>query len=254
MSQRLSRKDIKRDEFRDRVAQAVSYAGSHVRSLMLAGLAVILVVAAAVGVYLWFQSRDARANRALARAMTVYQAPVDKDDPAPDDEIDPSFASEQARSDRAKELFGALRDRFASTGAGRTAWLYLGKIAADQGDADTAREDWQHFIDQGGSTVLVTEAYLNWIALDREQGRGEEVAERLASMVDAPESQLPKDVLLFELATTYEQLGREEEALDTYQRLVEEFATSGYTQEARQRLVALGGSPTGLGGLPIGAG
>ena len=59
---------------------------------------------------------------------------------------------------------------------------------------------------------LAAGAEMNLIRLDREQGRLEELAGRLESLVESGESHLPEDVLLFELAQTLEQLGRHDEA------------------------------------------
>lgn len=252
MSQRLTRKEIKRDQFRETMAQALDFAGSHVTNILFIGAAVVVLVLAGVGVYTWLQSRAARADEALNVAIRTYQAFIDEDDPAPDDPRAPRFASEEARRVKARELFAEVQDGYGGTDAALLASVYLGKIALEEGDGETARTHWESFIDEADDTILVAEALLNLIAVDRQEGRSEEVVQRLESMLDASDPKIPTDALLFELATTYEALGREQQALDTYQRLVEEFANSQYSQEAQQRLAALGGAPPAFGGMPGG--
>lgn len=252
MSQRLTRKEIKRDQFRETMAQALDFAGSHVRNIVLIAGGIVVLALVGVGVYMWLESRAAQADEALNGAIRTYQALIDEDDPAPEDPRVPRFASEEARRAAARERFLEVQDRYGGTDAGHLASVYLGKIALDEGDPEAAKSHWESFVEEGGDTVLVTEAYLNLIALDRQQGRAEEVAGRLEAMLRSPETKIPTDALLFELASTYEELGREQDALDTYQRLVEEFASSQYSEEARQRLAALGGAPPGFGGMPAG--
>ena len=53
---------------------------------------------------------------------------------------------------------------------------------------------------------------MNLIYLDREEGRLDELADRLEGLVESGESHLPEAVLLFELAETLARLGRGEEA------------------------------------------
>lgn len=248
MSQRLTRKEIKRDQFRETMAQMLEFAGSHVANIVYIGGAVVVLALAGAGAYTWLQSRAAHANEALNKAIGTYQALIDTADPAPDDPRAPRFASEEDRRARARELFVEVQDDYGGTDAAHLASLYLGKIALEEGDGDTARSHWQSFVDDADDTILLAEAHLNLIALDRQQGRSEEVAQRLESMLDAPDPEIPTDALLFELGTTYEHLGREQQALDTYQRLVEEFSSSQYSQEAQQRLAALGGAPPAFGG------
>lgn len=96
----------------------------------------------------------------------------------------------------------------------RAAWAahgHLGELEAANGGFKEARALWQRLA-EGGPADLAADAEMSLILLDREQGRFEELAERLESLVESGGSHLPEDVLLFELAQTLEQLGRYEEA------------------------------------------
>jgi hypothetical protein len=66
-------------------------------------------------------------------------------------------------------------------------------------------------------------------------------------MLQDDDPALPQDVAVYELAVTLEALGREEEASQQYQRLVDEFAQSPYAMAARQKTGATAG---GFPGLP----
>jgi hypothetical protein len=67
-------------------------------------------------------------------------------------------------------------------------------------------------------------------------------------------------MVLHELGATLEQLHRPQEAIQSYQRILDEFPQSPYRSDAQQKIAALdptrapaGGSPLGMpGGMPAG--
>ncbi|HEX2224914.1 MAG TPA: hypothetical protein VHN15_11985, partial [Thermoanaerobaculia bacterium] len=69
MNQRLTRKEIKRDEFANAVGRGVEYAESHVRTILLAVGAVVLLGLLALGLRSYLNSQEAKAGEALTYAM-----------------------------------------------------------------------------------------------------------------------------------------------------------------------------------------
>jgi tetratricopeptide (TPR) repeat protein len=250
MNQRLTRKEIKRDEFTAAVGRGVEYAESHVRLIGYAIGAAVLLALLAVGFYYVRNGRARDANDVLAQAVKVYNAPVAATGAKPNDPNEPSFANEAARRAKAKELLEKVRGDYGSTAAADVAGLYLAQIAADEGRLDEAREGWQDFVDDHGDHMLAGEARLNLINLDRKQGKAQQVAKELEGMLEQNNAVLPQDVVLFELAQTQEQLGRRQDAVGTYQRILDEFPQSPYGSEAQQKLGAL--DPSRAGAAPAG--
>ena len=258
MNQRLTRKDIKRDEFRAAVGRSVEYAESHVRTILYAAGGVVLVGAVAVAIYFYLGHRRQGANQALAEAMKVYQAPIAATGAKPNDATEPSFATEAARRERAKKLLAKVRTDYGLTDAADVAGLYLAQIAADEGRLDQARKLWRGFADEHGDSMLGSEARLNLIDLDRKQGKAEDVVKELRAMLEKGDSPLPQDVVLNELGKTLEQLHRPQEAVQSYQRILDEFPQSPFRQEAQQKVSTLdptratpgGGLPAGIPGFP----
>ena len=173
----------------------------------------------------------------LAAAIKIYAAPIDAAAPKPDDPDAPTFADEAARRARAKAEFEQLKSGFPFARAAAVADVYLGRIALAEGDAERARQLWRGFIDHHGDHLLAGEVRVNLLALDRQQGHAADVATELEAMLaKAPDERpLPGDVILDELAQTYEQLGRAEDATSTYSRLAEEYPQSAYAAQARQK-------------------
>jgi TolA-binding protein len=108
-------------------------------------------------------------------------------------------------------------------------------MAAEAGELDRARELWDEVVDDGGDSLLTAEARINRMALDREQGKLAELADRLRAELDSTDSALPKPVLLQQLALALEAMGQPEEARDVYRRLAEEHPGSSYAAGAERR-------------------
>ncbi len=256
MNQRLTRKEIKRDDFAAAVGRSVEYAESHVRIIVYAIGGALLLVALGIGIFFYLRHRTEGANQALAEATKVFQAPIVATGAKPNDPAEPSFPTEAARRARAKALLEKVRDDYGLTDAADVAGLYLAQIAADEGRIEESRKLWTEFADEHGGSMLASEARLNLIDLDRKQGKGEQVVTELKAMLEKADAPLPQDVILNELGATLEQLHRPQEAVQYYQRILDEFPQSSYRQEAQQKVSSLdptrggGAVPAGLSGFP----
>ena len=248
MSDRLTRKEMKQqDTFQVTVGRVLDWISLHRRHIVAGVAAVVLAVAALAGLALWRAATEDDAQALLNEAMEAYGAPVraeGEEAPAGEDE-ELSFASAEERRTRAAELFERVVDEYGANDAADVARVFLGEIAAGQGDTERARELWASFVDEHPEHLLGAEVRLNLYALDRAAGRGEEVAAELQEMLEEEDRPLPEDVVLHELAVTLESLGREEEAAEHYQDLLDRFAQSPYAMAARQKT----GAPGGFAGL-----
>jgi predicted negative regulator of RcsB-dependent stress response len=242
MSQRLIRKDMKKDEFATAVGRGVEYAESHVRTLVLAIGGAVLLAVIGFAVYGFLGHRSGAASEALAAAVKVNSAPIDATGAKPNDPKAPSFPDEAARRTRAKALFEKVRSDYGHSDAADIAGLYLAQIAVAEGKPDEARKLWTAFVDAHSDSILAGEARINLIHLDRKDGpkaKLEELAQRLKAMQGQSQPPLPEDVILNELGATYEQLGRKDDAAQAYKRIMDEFPQSAYRTSAQQRLSAL---------------
>ena len=97
MNQRLTRKDMKHDDFASAMGRGVEYAESHVRTILYAVAGVLLLVALGVGLYYWRSHQSQDAGQALSKAVKVFQGPVVATGAKPNDPTAPS-ASTSRRS------------------------------------------------------------------------------------------------------------------------------------------------------------
>jgi TolA-binding protein len=247
MSDRITRKDIRRDEFVETLEKGVEYTQGHVKSILTSVGALVALGLVAWGIVAWRGSVRDKANDALAGAMRVWSAPIDAATPKPSDPVTPSFATEEARRARAKELFEALVKDHAGSTAGDVGNLYLAAIAIEQGQAEHARELWQAYLKSHRHDMLAASVQVDLLHLDRSQGKVDQVVAELRRLIDDSDRVVPLDTLLYELATTLTQQGKTDDAHKAWQRLADEFPRSPFASEA-QRVVAaapqraLGGS------------
>lgn len=240
MSKRLTPKEIKHDIREDEFRSFVSRAADKLQenpSLVVGAIAGILaVILIGVGVTTYLEAREEKANDLLTEALEIYRAPIIEADAKPDDPKERSFANEEERQARAKEAL-------AKVGAGpasEVAELYLAEIALAEGDTETARKTWEKFLANNEDHILSLSVRLNLIQLDRDNGQEAEVAELLERELASSKKSMPEDVILYELAVTREALEQTDEAVELYQRILDEYPESPYTSKARQMTTSLG--------------
>ncbi len=250
MNQRLTRKEIKRDDFASAMGRGVEYAGSHVRTILYAVVGVLLLAALGVGIYYWRSHQSQNAGQALSKAVKVYQGTVVATGAKPSDPTAPSFPTAEARRAAVKKAMEKVRGDYGSTDAADVAGLYLAQIAAEEGKREEARKLWKDFVDDHPKHMLAAEAQLNLLHLDSQQGKAEDVIKELRALLEKGDTPLPQDVLLHELGATLEQVKRPLEAAQAYQRILDEFPQSPYRTEAQQKVSAL--DPARAGASPIG--
>jgi predicted negative regulator of RcsB-dependent stress response len=245
---------MKRDEVASAVEHGLEYAESHLKTIGYIALALVVAGGLWGAFHYYSGGRNERANRELAKATKVFQAPIVATGAKPDDAKEPSFPNEAARRAKAKGLFEKVRQGFGSTDAGDVAGLYLANIAAAEGHLDEARKLWTNFVSHHADEMLAGEAQLNLIALDRKQGKTDAAIKTLEKLKEG-KSALPLDVILNELGGAYEELHKPQEAIQAYRRILDEFPRSPYRNEAQQKVNTLdpthpvAPNPMGAGGL-----
>jgi hypothetical protein len=73
---RLTRQELKKDEFADRLGTVTGFFSHNRRRIVLGGGAALLGVAVVVGVVLFLRSRQASAAEAFGKALMSFHVPV----------------------------------------------------------------------------------------------------------------------------------------------------------------------------------
>lgn len=229
-----TREDLKRNELEEALGKGIHYAEDHKRLILYGVGAVVGIALVVTVVFLWLGGRKNGANELLAQALRADGAEVVATGANPADPSKPTFATEAARRARSKELFGELDAKYGSIATGRVAKLYLAQIAIAENDKERAKQLWKAFLDAEPEGALAAAARVNLYKLDREEGRGAALADELKKMLDQDVKPLPVDVILYQLALTYDALGKGDDARATWRRIVDEYPQSPYIADAQR--------------------
>lgn len=222
MGRRITRKQLKQDEFISTADTLVSWVVDNWRPFVF-GLAALCVV-----IMLWWVGSRWTSSRAESASYLLHQAA-----PAVDEALsggDPTAAEEQ---------LGEVIDRYGRTEQADMARIYLARLALAKDDRDRALSLLREVAERRGSDAIGSVATLDLVQLRISAGEGAEVAPQLEAVVAGEDASLPRDVALWELAELY--AGDDAERARGYlQRIVDEFPESPYRARASQRLAELG--------------
>ena len=229
MSQKIRRKDLKRNELAEQMGRGVNYVSHHRRGVTEAiaiGAGVVLLAGAFVG----FRSyRENEAGRELSAGLAALEAPLAGTPAAAN--APRSFTT---AAERDKEALDHLRKAAASKGtvAGRAAGVIL---AAREPKAPESSERFARAARSGRAEISAA-AELDQARLLAAAGKTTEAIDRLKRAIESSDAAAPKDAMMFALAQVYEQTGATADARATYQRLVSDYPNSPYRADARQKI------------------
>jgi TolA-binding protein len=224
MTQRISRKQIKQDEFVETAVDFGHWLEQHWKPVAGGALAVLLLAVAIAGGLAWSRHRAERLRVQLAAAIDDYR----RFEKAGSEDADGAAALAQ----RFTELEGS-----AGQPTRHVAAFYRGAILFNLGRADEAREPLARVV--AGTTpedTLGATARLMLARAEAAVGRHEEAQKELQALLDAPEAAVPPDEVLFELGRVEQRAGRADDARRTWQRVVDDYPQGTAAAEARKLL------------------
>ena len=234
------RHHLKQNEFAvtaGRVAESVM--ANRDRWLMMAGA--VVVVAAAIGGYLFMSSRAAdRASAALGAALAIEQSAIAPAPTVPGAKQQVgTFPTETARTEAAVAAYKKVIDEYSGDETGRAARYRLASVYLSTGRAAEAEKLFGEAADGAGSSVYGPMAQMGRAQALATLGKYDDALRILTDLSGQRDSVLPIDGVLMELARVSERAGKTQEAKAAYKRVVDEFPQSGYSTEARERLAAI---------------
>jgi tetratricopeptide (TPR) repeat protein len=228
MTQKISRRDMKRNELAETVGKTVGYVTEHKKgvteAVAIAAGAVILVA----GFFAYRTWADRSAGKDLSEALAILGTPLASEQPT----ATKTYPNDAARRAEA-EKFLKKAATHGSTPSGRAAQVILAAGGADK--PGTSVEVFEKAARQGKSETAAV-AEIDAARALAAQGKTVEAIDRLKRAIESPSTPAPKDALLFALAQIYEQSGAAADARATYQRLINDYPNSPYRADARQKV------------------
>jgi TolA-binding protein len=228
---RQTRQAMKHDRFLDELNRAYSLAHDHRRKLIIAAAVLVLLAVAATLLAAYGKLQEREAQVLLSEGIELIETPAGAEIPGRAE----TFDTEEAKLEAAEAVFRRVVDEYGRRNAAAVAHLYLARIEADRGDLDEARPRLEHFIRKYPKHVLAGSAELGLLHLRLAQGELDEVIAEAQQGIDG-DSRLPKPTLLALLAQAYEMKGENDNALQVYRRIANEYPDSPYSLDAQRRL------------------
>ncbi|MBK5254855.1 MAG: tetratricopeptide repeat protein [Vicinamibacteria bacterium] len=234
-------KELKKELQRDEIGDALKGArGFMIRpEVVKAALAVLGLVLVLSGLYYGQKFRVSQAESAFARATEVFHAEVGALAPAPGS-AGQTFQTSAEKFEKAKTMFDDVAKGYSSMPAGKRARYYSALCLAELGRIQEAEAALKEVADRRDPGALEPAmARLRLADLVLQDGRAQDAASQYKALIDDAASGLPKDRLIFGLASALEASGDKVAARRAYADLVNRHPQSPYVQDARQKMDAL---------------
>jgi TolA-binding protein len=233
------RHKLKENEFARSVEAAREMISTRTSDIARLAIAAVVILAVVGGYSLWRQSRNTKADAALASGLAVFEAPVvPLAAPAPGSPMPiqqpGTFQTEEAKLDAAVPKLMEAAEAYPKTDAGIAARYYAASGMAALGKFAEAEQRYQEVVNLAGSSIYGRTARLGLADAQAAQGKFDSAITIYREMSTDTNSQVPLDGVLMALGRTYLRAGRADEAARTFSRVVDEFPQSVYAADARQ--------------------
>jgi predicted negative regulator of RcsB-dependent stress response len=223
MGRRITRKQLKQDEFISTADSMVHWVIANWRPFVFGLAALCVVIVAWWAGTRWTGSRADRASYLLHQASAALEASAQGGDVA-------------AAETKLQEVI----DRYGRSEQADMARVLKARLKIDRNDLDGARALLVEVSERRGGDAIGRVATLDLVHIQVAAGQASEVAPQLEAMVSGEDVRLPRDVALYELGQLFVATEDPVRARSYYQRLVDEFPESPYRAQASQRLAELG--------------
>jgi tetratricopeptide (TPR) repeat protein len=234
---KLHRRDLKQDEVREKVGEAVRSISLHRRELIYI---IALVVAVGFIAFIWSyyeKNQQKESQKLLGTALKKMEAPVgDQAKATPGVTPEFSYNTDTEKYTAALKDFEAIIKNHGNTPAADMARYQAGVCAYYLNDSRKAEEYLKQSVKVSDRNILY---YLSRIALAnfyQSAGRTDEAIKVLKEAIDKNKDVVPQDTLLLQLADIYEKAGKTKEARETFQKIVDGYKETASGFQAQNRL------------------
>lgn len=194
---RFRRKDLKRDRFVEEVTQRVEFFAGHRKQFIGGGIAVVVIIVAAVGYTTYTRNRSRASLSALQESIDLYHGVVTVED-IPGSK---TFATETERIDAVTRSLDILAVDYSGTPAAAGAAFYSGLLDREQGNIAEARAHFEQAVNGSGREYPAL-ARLALGSLLLADGSADEARTHFQWVVDNPTRTVSRDRASIEVART----------------------------------------------------
>jgi predicted negative regulator of RcsB-dependent stress response len=234
----ISRKELKKDEFRETFAHGAEAVRSHQQLTMYL---VITAVVVAVGFYGWkayTERQTVKASAIFDDASKDFQARI----VAPGEQTQPgevTYSDDKTKYTKASKEFSDVAAQYPRTRPGQLAKYYQALSLERLDKNDDAKKLLQGLAD-GGDDELASLARLELAGLDDRTNQPDEAAKLYQQLLAKPTILVPKPVILLAFAEHYAEKNPSE-AAKYFGQIKTDYAGTPIAQQAEQELALLPG-------------
>jgi hypothetical protein len=230
---RISRKDLKKDEFREAYNQSAEAVASHQGlTAIIVGVAIVIVVSV-LGWRYYAQHQTASASAAMGDALRTFTARIRTvGEPTQPGEI--TYVDEKNKYEDASKKFQGIADSYSRTKPGQQAryfdalcQIHLGRDA--QAEAELTK------LSDSGSEDVSSLAKFQLATLDVKNGKASQAIPLYQALIANPTVLEPKPLVMLALADVYSKTSPSE-AVKLLTQIKTEFPNTPAAEEANKRL------------------
>jgi len=201
VAQHILRKDLKKDEIREKLVSGVESVASHQQALWIVVTAALVVALAVFGWTSYSRRQTAKASSALDDAMKVFQARI-RAAGEPADPIDITYLDEKNKYTDADKKFLAVTNQYGRTRPGQVARYYAALSEVHLKDYPDAEKNLNAVI-SGNDENLASLGKFQMAEIYRQENKGSQAADLYKQLSDKPTILVPKPIALLALADYY---------------------------------------------------
>lgn len=237
---RAERHHLKENELAHLAVNAREVVGARRNQILGVTVAIVVVLAAAIGYFAWRNRVQARAGTLLAEAMMVDEARVGPPAAPGTPEAGQSFPTDREKQQASLTKFKQVADQYPSTPAGIFARYREATVQMALANAKDAAAAYQQVIDADGDGLYGRMARLGLAEAQARAGSYDQAINTYKELAQQKDGPLPIDGILMQLGRTYVVAGKPADAQQTFNRILAEFPQSPFSGEAQRELESLG--------------
>jgi predicted negative regulator of RcsB-dependent stress response len=234
VAQHILRKDLKKDEIREKFVSGVESVASHQQALWLVVTAALVVALAVFGWNSYARQQTAKASAALDDAMKIFQARI-RAAGEPADPVDVTYFDEKNKFTDADKKFLAIAGQYGRTKPGQMARYYAALSEAKLKQYVDAEKNLGQVV-SGGDENLAGLAKFQLAEIYLQENKGSQAVDLYKQLSDKPSVFVPKPMAMLALADYYRKTDPAQ-ATKLYNQVKQEFPDAA--EEADQGLELL---------------
>jgi predicted negative regulator of RcsB-dependent stress response len=236
VAQHILRKDLKKDEIREKFVHGVESVASHQQMMWVVVGAALVVALAVFGWSTYSRRQTTKAAAALDEAMKIFQARIH----APGEPVEPgevAYVDEKNKYADAEKKFLEVANQYARTRPGQVARYYAALSEEHLKRFDEAEKNLKQ-LDSSGDESLTGLARFQLASVYAQNNKGPQAIELYKQLADKPTTFVPKPLVLLTLADYYRKTDPAQ-ATKLYNQVKQDFPETPAAEKADEGLELL---------------